>query len=158
MSGSALSTLPGGPLRDLGRSEAQGATSFCTHRKLPSVKCFRPALTSRHTGCSNSPGRVSGRGVQSGGFLGVGRASCRPPPARALSQGPHCCSQQLGEISAAVGCQFSGWDGGKAGGSGGGGGWAPGQECLNRVGLRGEVVCTYPFLPLETEQEKKNEA
>lgn len=113
---------------ELGLLRAKAATSFCAHPSLPAVKCFGSALTSRHTGWLDGPGRVSGRGVQSGRFLGVGRASCRPPPARV--QGPHCCSQQLGEISAAVGCQFSGWDG-----RGGRGGWAPGQECLNRVGL-----------------------
>lgn len=140
-----LSTLPEG----LSRTRPVESQGVCAHTDLPAVKSFGPALTSLHAGWLNSPGRVSGRGVQSGGFLGVGRASCRPPLARAVSQGPHCCSQQLGEISAAVGCQFSGWDG-----RGGRGGWAPGQECLNRVGLRGEVVCTYPFLPLETEQEK----
>ena len=39
-----------------------------------------------------------------------GRGEGRLPRARALSQGPHRCSQQLGEISAAVGCQFSGQD------------------------------------------------
>ena len=75
----------------------------------------------------------------------------RLPQARALSQGPHRCSQQLGEISAAVGCQFSGRDSGRARTVG-----RRGEECLRRVGPGGEVVCTHPFLPLKTEQEKRS--
>lgn len=92
----------------------------------------RPALASRHTGLVEQ----SEQGVQGGGFLGVGRAGCHPLLARALSQGPHCCSQQLGEISAAVGCQFSAGTGleGRVG--------SRREECLNWAGLRGEVVCT----------------
>lgn len=82
----------------------------------------------------NSLSWVSVGGVQPGGFLVWGGQAATlhwPGP----SQGPHCCSQQLGEISAAVGCQFSaGTDvEGRVG-------WRE-EECLNWAGFR-EVICT----------------
>ena len=73
-----------------------------------------------------------------------GRGEGRLPRARALSQGPHRCSQQLGEISAAVGCQFSGRDAreGRGGGQEGRGmseaGGAQMRGCLHSPLLASE--------------------
>lgn len=122
-----LCTLPEDPVFDWGCAE-QGqppASGLTPALSLPGLHAMLVRL--------NSLSRVSGHGVQPGGFLGVGRAGCRPPLARALSQGPYCCSQQLREISAAVGCQFSAGTGpeGRVG--------SRGEECLSRAG---EVICT----------------
>lgn len=86
---------------------------------------------SRLLGWWSSPSLVSGCAVA---WWRPGRGDGRLPlpPRQALSQGRPCCSRQLGEISAAVGCQFSGWWLGWQGGRKGG---HRGEECLNWVGL-----------------------